>query len=352
VTGEAALSGPGPRPSPPVAEVTGPGPRGDGAQCCGVDLDALVARCRWPLGALQVPTGARSGPVAAGVSGGPDSLALLVLACRAGLDVVAIHVDHALRPDSAAEADRVAEAARALGARFEARRASVTPGGDLEARARRARYAVLPRGVMVGHTADDRAETILLNLIRGAGIDGLSPMRPSPLVSRPLLGLRRWETEAVCTAAGLEPLRDPSNDDLAQRRNSVRHLLLPLLAEVAGRDPVPVLCRHAELAGDDADLLDRLAGAIDPLDARALRAAPAPLARRAVRNWLRTAAGSDPERHPPSAAEVARVLAVAAGEAVACELTGGRRVARRAGRLRLEAPATPGDARVARVGTR
>ena len=342
------------------AAVTGPGPRGVAGAGCGVgfDLDGIAARCRWPPGAPQAPGGARPGsgssarPVVAGISGGPDSLALLVLACRAGLDVLAVHVDHGLRPGSAAEADRVAEAARELGARFEARRASVAPGPDLEARARRARYSVLPRGVMVGHTADDRAETVLLNLLRGAGIDGLSPMRPSPRVSRPLLDLRRCETEAVCVAAGLEPLRDPSNDDPAQRRNAVRHLLLPLLAEVAGRDPVPVLCRQAELAGDDADLLDRLAGAIDPLDARALRSAPVPLARRAVRNWLRSAPGSDTERHPPSAAEVARVLAVAAGEAVACELAGGRRVARRAGRLRLEVSAGPVRGPVARVGTR
>lgn len=327
-----------------AAAVTDPAAGVAASGCREVDLDRIAARCRWPAGAGPGVGGERSGsggcgaPVVAGVSGGPDSLALLVLACRAGLDVLAVHVDHALRPGSAAEADRVAEAARALGARFEARRAPVTPGPDLEARARAARYSVLPGGVMVGHTADDRAETVMLNLLRGSGIDGLAPMRPSARVSRPLLGLRRSETEAVCAAAGLEAVRDPTNDDLAQRRNSVRHLLLPLLAEVAGRDPVPLLCRQAELAGDDADLLDRLAAAIDARDARALSAAPVPLARRAVRNWLRTAPGSDPELHPPSAAEVARVLAVARCEAVACELAGGRRVARRDGRLRVDPP--------------
>ncbi|HET9072621.1 MAG TPA: tRNA lysidine(34) synthetase TilS [Acidimicrobiales bacterium] len=292
------------------------------------DLDGLSERCRWP-----VPPG---GTATAAVSGGPDSLALLVLARRAGLDVLAVHVDHGLRPGSAAEADHVAAAARRLGARFEARRASVTPGPNLESRARAARYAVLPPGVMVGHTADDRAETLLLNLLRGAGLDGLSPMRPSPRLSRPLLALRRRETAAVCAAAGLEPLHDPSNDDLALRRNAVRHRLLPLLAEVAGRDPVPILCRQADLLGDDADLLEGWAADLDPTDARALRAAPRALARRAVRRWLRHGPGADAERHPPSAAEVERVLAVAGADAAACELAGGRRVRRRSGRLWLE----------------
>lgn len=311
----------------------------------GVDLDGLVARCSWPAGVS-------GGPVVAAVSGGPDSLALLVLARRAGLDVLAVHVDHGLRPGSSDEAVRVAEAARRFGAGFEARRAPVAPGPDLEARARAARYSVLPRGVMVGHTADDRAETVLLNLLRGSGIDGMAPMRSTSRVSRPLLRLRRHETEAVCAAVGTDPVRDPTNDDLGLRRNSVRHLLLPLLAEVSGRDPVPVLCRQAELTGDDADLLDQLSAAIDPLDAGALRASPPPLARRAVRNWLRTAPGSDPELHPPSAAEVARVLAVARGEVVACELGGGRRVSRRAGRLRLEAVPERGGLRVGRVASR
>jgi hypothetical protein len=84
----------------------------------------------------------------------------------------------------------------------------------------------------------------------------------------------------------------------------------------------------------EADLLDELAGAIDPTDARALAAAHPVLARRAVRRWLRSWPG-DPEHHPPSAAEVAKVLAVASGQAVGCELTGGRRVRRSAGRLHL-----------------
>jgi hypoxanthine phosphoribosyltransferase len=268
------------------------------------------------------------------VSGGPDSLALLVLACAAGCTVTAVHVDHGLRPGSAAEAEVVRGAAGRLGAAFRGVTVPVAPGPNLEARARAARYAALPAGVLTGHTADDQAETVLLNLLRGAGLDGLGGMAPG---RRPLLRLRRAETHALCAALGLDPVRDPSNDDPAFRRNRVRHELLPLLAEVAARDVVPVLGRQADLLRDDAALLDELAAALDPADARALAAAPVALARRAVRAWLRTACGG-PEQHPPDAAGVDRVLAVARGDAVACEVGGGWRVARTRNRLRVEPP--------------
>jgi tRNA(Ile)-lysidine synthase len=105
---------------------------------------------------------------------------------------------------------------------------------------------------------------------------------------------------------------------------------------------VPILVRQSDLLADDAAYLDALAAALDPTDARAVRDAPLPLARRAVRRWLR--AGSDDERHPPAAAEVARVLAVARGEALACELAGGRRVTRRDGRLRIVGAEPAGEA--------
>ncbi len=293
-------------------------------------IDEIAARCRWPAAPGAAATAA--------VSGGPDSLALLVLARRAGLDVLAVHVDHCLRDGSGEEAAVVADAARRLGARFEPRVVPVSPGSNVEARARAARYSVLPAGVMTGHTADDRAETVMLNLLRGAALDGLAPMRDSGRVSRPLLRLRRDETEAVCAAAGLHPVRDPSNDDLGLRRNAVRHRLLPLMAEISGRDPVPILCRQAELLGDDAGFLDAAAGVVDPTDARGLAGAAVPLARRAVRRWLRD---GDGERHPPSAADVERVLRVAAGVVLACEVTGGRRVRRRGGRLGIEAAGGP-----------
>jgi tRNA(Ile)-lysidine synthase len=271
--------------------------------------------------------------VTCAVSGGADSLALLVLAVEAGCQATAIHVDHGLRPGSDDEAELVRAAADRLGATFRGVRVAVVPGPNLEARARAARYAALPFDALTGHTADDQAETVLLNVLRGAGIDGLAGMDPR---RRPVRRLRRRETRALCDTLGLKPVEDPTNRDSAYRRNRVRHELLPLLGDIAERDVAPILARQADLARDDVALLDELAAALDPCDARALAAAPAPLARRAVRNWLRTGGPGGDEQHPPDAATVDRVLAVARGEAVACELPGRWRVARSRGRLRLD----------------
>jgi tRNA(Ile)-lysidine synthase len=289
-------------------------------------VTALLARCDFP------PPGT---DVTCAVSGGADSLALLVLAVAAGCEVTAIHVDHGLRAGSAAEADMVRHAAAEHGAAFRAERVTVTPGPNVEARARAARYGILPADVLTGHTADDQAETVLLNLLRGAGLDGLAGMAPG---RRPLRRLRRRETRDLCATLGLEPVADPTNDDPAFRRNRIRHELLPLLDVIAERDVVPVIARQADIARADAALLNELAAALDPTDARALAAAHEALARRAVRAWLRECGPGGPERHPPDAAATERVLAVAHGEAVACELPGGWRVARSGGHLRVEGP--------------
>jgi tRNA(Ile)-lysidine synthase len=300
--------------------------------------ERLLARCDFPPPGTQV---------ACAVSGGADSLALLALAAAAGLRAEALHVDHGLRSGSDAEAVVVEAAAGRFGAGFKALRVQVELGSNLEARARTARYLSLPCGVLTGHTADDQAETMLANLLRGAGRDGMAGMRPltsAGRVRRPLLRLRRAETRALCRALGLEPVDDPSNRDPRFIRNRLRHEVLPLLADVGGRDPVPVLARQAELNAAEADLLDEMAGAIDPTDARALGSAHPALARRAVRLWLRNLP-ADAERHPPSAAEVARVLAVARGDVVGCELAGGRRVRRSAGRLQLTGPVFPAGSR-------
>ena len=157
------------------------------------------------------------------VSGGPDSTALLALACAAGLDVTAVHVDHGLRPGSSEEAGVVAAAAARLGAAFRSEQVGIDPGPNLEARARAARAAVLPRGTLLGHTADDLAETVLLNVLRGAALDGLAGFDPS---TRPIRRLRRSETHALCIELGLVPVVDPTNLDPAFRRNRVRHELL------------------------------------------------------------------------------------------------------------------------------
>lgn len=295
----------------------------------------LLPRCTFP------PAGQA---LTCAVSGGADSLALLVLACAAGCSVTAIHVDHGLRAGSAAEGEVVEAAARRFGAQFRQSRVRLEPGGNIEARARDARRAVLPQGTATGHTADDQAETILLNLVWGAGLDGLAGMRAGP--THPILGLRRAETVALCVAVGLVPVSDPSNDDLSYRRNRVRHQVLPMLCALAERDVAAVLARQAPLLADDADLLAALASALDPADAVALAASPAPLARRALRRWL-----ADGDGHPPDALAIERVMAIARGEVRATEVRGGVRVARSSGRLRLRGPGNVGDPGAGRVAT-
>lgn len=282
------------------------------------EVELLLGRCSFPGTAELV----------CAVSGGADSLALLALATETGRAVTAVHVDHGLRPGSAAEAHVVAAAAERLGARFVAEHVAVPPGPNLEARARRARYGALPEGALTGHTADDQAETVLLHLLRGAGLHGLAGFDPA---TRPIHRLRRAETHKLCADLGLVPVHDPSNDDPRFRRNRVRHELLPLLDDIAERDAAGVLAAQAGHLRDDVELLEALATAIDPTDARALADAPVALARRAVRAWLRTG----DEHHPPDADTVERVLAVARGRATGCEVGGGRRVQRSHQRLRI-----------------
>jgi len=310
--------------------MSGPGADGPGdghGEPPGTTRDELLGRCTFP------PAGTA---LVCAVSGGADSLALLVLACAAGAAVTAVHVDHGLRPESADEAEIVAAAARRFGAGFRAERAIVEPGTNLEARARAARRAAVGPGAATGHTMDDQAETVVLNLLRGAGLDGLAAMRPGP--GHPILGLRRAETRALCAGLDLDPVCDRSNDDPRFRRNRVRHELLPLCADIAGRDVVPVLARQAGLLGAEGDLLDALAAGIDPSDSAALATAPAPLARRATRRWLR---GGGP--YPPDLAAVERVLSVARGDAPATDVAPGVRVRRARGRLSV-APVEPAAA--------
>jgi tRNA(Ile)-lysidine synthase len=259
----------------------------------------------------------------------------MVLACAAGLTVTAVHVDHGLRPGSGAEADVVAGAARRFGAGFRAERAVVDAGPNLEARARAARRAAVGPGAATGHTMDDQAETVLLNMLRGAGLDGLAGMRPGS--GHPILGLRRAETRALCEAVGLDPVSDPSNGDPRFRRNRVRHELLPLCSAVAGRDVVPVLARQAGLLAAESDLLEVLAAGIDPSDTAALARSPDALARRATRRWLR-----HDGPYPPDLAAVERVLGVARGRAAATDVAPGVRVRRSGGRLSVAPIAATG----------
>jgi tRNA(Ile)-lysidine synthase len=209
------------------------------------------------------------------LSGGPDSLALAAAvafeAPRAGLRAGVVIVDHGLQRDSARVAARAAEQAHALGLDpVLVRRVEVDAGPDSggpEAAARDARYTALDAArhetasvaVLLGHTLDDQAETVLLGLARGAGASSLHGMAPvSGAFVRPLLGIRRQSTVAACADAGLEPWLDPHNVDPAYSRVRVRTRVLPVLERELGPGMADALARTAEQLREDGDALDRM----------------------------------------------------------------------------------------------
>jgi len=281
-------------------------------------VQELLSRTHFPS-VTVMPHG-----VACAVSGGADSVSLLILAVAKGHRVTAYHVDHGLRTGSENEFSLVENVCQSFGATAVSLRADLADGPNLEARARQARFALLPPDVLTGHTADDQAETVLINLMRGAGTEGLSGMRYTH--SKPILHLRRHETEALCAAFEIDLVEDSSNSDPRFQRNRVRHELLPLLNSIAQRDVAQLIARESQLIGDDEK---DLASVIDVFDAPALAAAPLPLARRAIRMWL-----ANP--YPPDAATVERVLEVARGIHPGCEIGGGKQVRRSNQRLRLQ----------------
>ncbi len=272
------------------------------------------------------------------VSGGPDSLGLLLLAREAGLMATVHHVDHHARATSSSDADHVEGICLQLGVPFVRHDVVVEAGTNFEARARSFRRGAMPSGVLTGHTMDDLAETVLLNMLRGAGLDGLSPMVNDP--TKPLRDLRRAALHAFVNETSFVPVHDETNDDPAFRRNRVRHELMGVLDDVAGRDVVPILARQAALFFDERTWLDELArddGAVTLADAdcRELRTWP----RARLRRWLRAQLRAPDEgdgSHPPSADEIERALAVVDGDVVAMELRGGRRLSRRDQHLMVE----------------
>ncbi len=270
----------------------------------------------------------KAGAVAVACSGGADSLALAAatMHCAAalGLAVHGLVVDHQLQPGSAAVAQTAAQTLRRLGCTA-VRVLQITvdgPGGP-EAAARRARYAALreaaPAGalVLLGHTLDDQAETVLLGLGRGSGPRSVAGMRElDPPWGRPLLGVRRAVTAAACAALDLAPWADPHNADPRFRRVRLRTEVLPLLEDVLAGGVARALARTAGQLQEDLDVLegqacgllaaarlgpdsgtgpvpdsvpvpglDTDAGVAD-LDVAALAQAPAALRRRVLRRWL------------------------------------------------------------------
>ncbi len=216
---------------------------------------------------------ARGSLVLVACSGGSDSMALLVattfVAPRLQLRVGTVVVDHCLQAGSGEVAEATAARATALGATpVEVRQVAVGTAGGPEAAAREARRHALKDAasehgasiVLLGHTLDDQAETVLLGLARGSGARSLAGMRPvDGLWRRPLLGLRRSDTLAACAAAGERVWQDPHNDQASFTRVRVRLDVLPVMDAALGPGVAPALARTADLLRADADLLDRLA---------------------------------------------------------------------------------------------
>jgi len=272
---------------------------------------------------------AEASPLVVAVSGGPDSLALLDALARLlpAEQLIVAHLDHALRSDSAADTQAVAALATARGLRFHTERVDVAVLAherrlSLEDAGRSARYAFLARvaeaegaaAVVAGHNAGDQAETVLMHLLRGAGVAGLRgmspaapvPGRPDLWLLRPLLGIERTTIEQYLRDNGLEPLRDATNRDVTFRRNRVRHELLPALESYNPQIRDRLREMAAVLAAED-DLLRDLEAAAwqtiwrtgDPgrvlLDRAAWTAQPLALRRRLLRRAVAQArpVGSD-----------------------------------------------------------
>ena len=310
-----------------------------------------------------------------GYSGGQDSTCLLHALAERRLDLVAAHVDHGLRPESAEQARHISGVARSWGLRCEVRRIDLAAyrertGWGIQQTARAARYQVLAaivaevqaEALLVAHTADDQAETVLLNLLRGAGLKGLSGMRleervdpgqlgpalvqaPPVRVARPLLRVSRATTLAYCQELGLDHVADPSNLSGAYTRNRVRLELLPLL-ERFNPGVRGTLARTADLAAEDEQALDDLAQAqlrelatradADGLEVplAAWRQQPRALRRRVLRLALASLLGGLVDVHDAPIEDALDLLDAAAGPR-AYHLPGGIELSVQPGRFVL-----------------
>ena len=242
--------------------------------------------------------------VAAAVSGGADSLALAAALAFARPGSSALVVDHGLQRGSGEVAARAAEQCRRLGLSATLLAApdvvaAATAGGGPEARARALRYAALDAAadqlgviaVLLGHTRDDQAESVLLGLVRGSGTRALAGMAPvRGRYRRPLLDISRQTTSEACAQAGLRAWHDPNNDDLAHTRVRVRASVLPVLERELGPGVRAALARSARLLREDADALDALAPDTD--DVAVLAALPAALRARSLKRWAERACGA------------------------------------------------------------
>jgi len=282
----------------------------------------------------------RPGAVVVGLSGGADSLALAAAtafeAPGRGMSLISVTVDHGLQTGSAEVAAAAARQAEQLGFDARVERVRVGDEGGPEAAARAARYAALARvareadaaAVLVGHTRDDQAETVLLGLARGSGAASLQGMAPASelgttLLLRPFLAIPRAITRAACAAQGLQPWDDPHNADPAYARVRVRERVLPVLEAELGPGVAEALARTAEQLREDAaafaeiieetieDIVEHAEAGI-AVSVAALAANPAALRHRIIRHVVASEFGQSLSR--AQTVEVARLVTDWAGQ--------------------------------------
>jgi tRNA(Ile)-lysidine synthase len=290
-------------------------------------VESLSVRARWP-----------KPPYLVALSGGADSAVLASLAQRQGVDVRAIHVHHGLESSDqlAAAAERIAES---LDMPIQIARVEVPDGSSMESQARDVRYRAFENAsegvesVLTGHTKNDVAETVLINLIRGTGTRGLAgiPYHREPNTFRPLLGVSRTETREYAILAGLDFLDDPTNFDRSIRRNWIRLEVIPLLQR-ANPAIVETLSRTADHLLADAETLDLLfdhSGAADSdstvrIAIGDLVSSPDSVRWRLIDDRIGTMRNSP----AVSSSELERIAEVIAGKSGGTELEGGLRVTR------------------------
>lgn len=279
------------------------------------------------LGRVELP----EGPLVVALSGGADSAVCAWLAQQSGHGARAVHVDHGL-----AASPILRQAAQSVADQLDlplvVRTVSVPDGASPESQARAVRYRAMldelrpDEWLLTGHTRNDQAETVLGNVLRGSGLDGVTgiPRRRGPIF-RPLLEVSRSETRELATLLGLPWRDDPTNTDVGIRRNALRREVLPLLSGRFNPQLDAALARLAEAAAVDIDHLERLADEVPvrfgdevriPLGV--LATVPEPVARRAIRRGLRHFGD-----HPGRARDVDEVQRLVAGETGARALGGG-----------------------------
>ena len=306
-------------------------------------------------------------PLIAAVSGGTDSSAMLLLLAdtqgRHGWRVRAAHVDHMIQSEAVrlrfrqAAADVAAMADTPLDIiRVDAAAEANQSADGLEAAARRVRYEALARlalergasVVTAAHTQDDQAETVLLHILRGSGLDGLSgmptarPLNDEVTLVRPVLQVTRAETESVCRAYGWQPAHDPSNDHLEHTRNLVRHSLLPSMTEI-NPNIAERLAQMARTVRSDRALLDligeqtlsQLRSGGGGLERRSFMSLPGQLQTRVLRALCRE------QDVIPSAERTAAALQVIHTGHGQVELPGGARLSVAGGTIRVLPPCPP-----------